>query len=89
VVFVWEPRAVLVSGYENETMTQTHKDPTDDGPECSLIRGYLRQQERLRQTLHQAIGDCCFRDGTISSWICSPSEAEERIFDALVELNFN
>jgi hypothetical protein len=70
-------------------MRHLRRDSADDGPECGLIRDYnIRKQDRLRQTLHKAIGDCCAQ-GTISSWVCSPSEAEVRIFDALVDLNFN
>lgn len=41
------------------------------------------EQSALREKLHKAIGDCCFKGGTISSWLVSPAEAEARIFEVL------
>jgi 8-oxo-dGTP diphosphatase len=39
----------------------------------------------LKELLHQAIGDCCVRDGTIASWIVSPAQAEERIYGKIAD----
>ena len=38
----------------------------------------------LRTKLHNAIGDCCFgREGTLVSWLRSPSDVEQYIYDKL------
>jgi len=38
----------------------------------------------LRARLHNAIGDCCFgREGTLVSWLRSPNDVEQYIYDKL------
>ena len=44
--------------------------------------------DELKLLLHNAIGDCCFgREGTLVSWLRSPSEVEKHILDKLAAVN--
>lgn len=72
-MITWFSNAIMV-GYDEagrRNYTREHvvaQQPTDGA---------------LREKLHQAIGDCCFKDGTIASWIMAPFEVEEHLYEKL------